>query len=109
MPRIPLDRVIAERKLLLDGDSVVTVRIAAPEHEDEQTCICRYEISGVAHAGPGYARGVDTAQALVLALNMIAVVLATSREAKAGRLEWLGDKADFGFPFLVDIARPSNG
>ena len=96
---------IAERTLLLDGEPTVAVRVFCPEWDDEQTASCSYEIAGLQHAGPGRAFGVDTVQALILALHLIAVVLENSAEAKSGRLNWLDDD-HFGFRYPDDrVAR----
>jgi hypothetical protein len=98
MAQIERASIIAERKLLLDGEPSVVVRIAKPELDDESTHVCRYEIVGLAYAGPGRACGADAMQALVLALNLIAVVIETSAEARAGRL----GAEDFGFRYPDD-------
>lgn len=99
-----LDHVIAERTLLLDGEPKVTVRIARPEPADEGEYVCRYEIAGLAHVGPGRIYGADGVQALVLALHLIAVKLEGSVEAKAGRLGPLDHTGSFGLRYPDDAA-----
>jgi uncharacterized protein DUF6968 len=45
-----------------------------------------------------WSTGVDAAQALVMALQMIGVEIYTSRHHESGRLRWLAAGAGYGFP-----------
>jgi hypothetical protein len=104
-------QIVAECELALDGKSAIAVRIMKPELDDDgSTYVCRYEIGGLQHPGPGRAYGADGVQALLLALHMIAVVLETSAEAKAGRLGPLDRFGSLGFRYPDDVhARTSHG
>jgi hypothetical protein len=86
--------VIASRKLALDGEDKVTVLIGKPEKcPDEDDYYCPYQIVGVGSARVRLAIGVDTTQALQLALKMIGADL----HASGAKLTWL-DEAELGFP-----------
>jgi hypothetical protein len=50
-----------------------------------------------------FAYGVDSMQALLLAMQGIATDLYTSEAAKSGQLEWLGQH-NFGLPVADSIA-----
>ena len=96
--------VIAVRHLRVTGaDATVTVMIGKPKpFPDGQDYYCPYQIRGLGSEGVRYAGGVDSVQALVMALEGIRTTLSTSQEAKAGRLNWL-DQSDLGFPLPSSI------
>ncbi len=97
--------VIAERTLMLDGRPRVTIRIFRPVSEGEKAW-CAYEIAGLASPrGSGRAPGVDTYEALLTALQLCAVLVELSEEARWGRLSWLGLNDEFGLRFTDDLAR----
>lgn len=81
------------------GVAEVTLSLGRPRPvPDEEDWFCPYRFAGEGGARISCAFGVDALQALVLALNMIAIELHASEEAKAGRMTWLG-QSDLGLPF----------
>lgn len=93
--------VIASRELSLSTGKKVTVLIGKPEpYPDGRDFYCPYQILGIGAERVRYAGGLDSAQALILALNKIGADLYASAEAKAGQLSWTtgGDVGDLGFP-----------
>ena len=99
--------VIAERRFKKTGSSdLVVVRIGKPEKFTEsEDFYCPYEIIGVGKGKIRYAGGVDSAQALLLALKMIGADLYTSKEIEPGHLVWEGSKkGDLGFPVPSSIS-----
>jgi hypothetical protein len=91
--------VIATRSIALLGDTqAVTVTIGTPQaFSDGKDYYCPYQIIGIGDERIRYASGVDTIQALFLALKKIGSVLHSSDPARAGSLTWLGN-SDLGFP-----------
>jgi hypothetical protein len=93
--------VIATRDFVLDGMEKVTVSIGKPQQlPDHEDWYCPYRTLGVGSGKVRCAYGVDSAQALILALSMIGAELYTSDEYETGRLCWFGPppKGDLGFP-----------
>lgn len=91
---------IARRTLRLNcdgGERSVVVTIFMPEpHGDDY--ICRFLIDGINCTSVPGAKGVDPIQAIILALTIIGAALYTSAEYTNGRLRWLDDSDDLGFP-----------
>ncbi len=84
--------VVAERTLELDGIANGALRIETPELDPKGHWRCDYEL-----AWPGFERrrssaGVDSYQALSLALVSSVVEIAVSDDFKAGRIGALGVK-----------------
>ena len=97
--------IIARRLLKLaseTGDINVPVTISAPE-PDELDWICRFEIGWPAETRHGYAMGIDSMQALLLALQIIGAELNTSADHEDGRLAWLEPGSGYGFPVPASI------
>lgn len=90
--------IIAERELEVSDGRTVRVRIGKPQPFPEgHSFYCPFQIAGLGKEIIIRAGGVDTFQALILALQMIGATLYTSDEARAGKLTWLG-KRNFGIP-----------
>ena len=92
--------VVAERRLIVtspSGDTEVPVRLFQPEN-DEGMWICRYEIEWPGQKRSHFAGGVDSFQALILALQMIGAELYASAHHKAGSLKWFERYRGYGFP-----------
>ncbi|MBX6322975.1 MAG: DUF2379 family protein [Rhodospirillaceae bacterium] len=105
MSEAAASEVIAERTLMLDGRPRVTIRIYRPVSEGGKAW-CAYEIAGIAGPrGSGRAPGVDTCEALLTALQLCAVLVELSEEARWGRLSWLGLNDEFGLRYSDDPAR----
>jgi hypothetical protein len=98
--------VIASRTLTLrdrGGTVEIPVRLFAPENEKPGVWRCRYEIGWPdgAHALAGY--GVDSIQAIVIALGMIGAEIYASNYHKAGTLSWDKPGNGYGFPVAPSI------
>ena len=90
--------VIAERQLELEDDRRVSVLIGKPlRYPEEDDFYCPFQITGIGNGKVRYACGIDTVQALVLTLNIIAAELYTSDEARSGKLTWWGQR-NLGIP-----------
>ncbi len=98
-----LEYVIAVRELELDHDQKITIKIGKPEiYPEADHHYCPYQILGIGKESIRYANGVDSVQALLLALSKIGIELYTSDEVKTGKLKWLG-MTDLGFPLPESI------
>ena len=103
---------IAETHYDLDEETVI-VRIFAPVlrvgvGREPPSHTCDYEIVGLGRPRAGKVEGVDSLQALVLALNTVAAELYCSAEYREGRLRWFGD-LNLGLPVegaLRDLVPP---
>jgi hypothetical protein len=82
-------------------DRPVQVLIAAPEPEPgKDDFICKWQALGVGDEEARISYGVDSAQALVLALHMIAAYLEAHKEEN--HLWWLDHKdPNLGFPSIL--------
>jgi Domain of unknown function (DUF6968) len=92
--------IIANRDLVLADGKEVIVKIGKPEKfPDSEDYYCPYQIIGIGNERVRYAGGIDSIQALLLALKMIGTDLYMSNEAKTGILSWKGgEKGNLGFP-----------
>jgi hypothetical protein len=92
--------MIATRILKLKGsqsDADVEVSIFAPE-PDGSSWKCAYEIGWPGNKWSSQAGGIDSIQALVLALQKIAVEIYYSDYHKSGKLFWDSPGSGYGFP-----------
>lgn len=90
--------LIARRELSFSNGDKVAVLIGKPEpYPDGEDFYCPYQILSIGSECVRYACGIDSAQALLLALNKINADLNCSREAETGQLSWVGS-GDLGFP-----------
>jgi uncharacterized protein DUF6968 len=97
--------IIAHRRLILNGPSgevEVPVRLFQPE-EDGAAWICRYEIEWPSEKRSRYAAGVDSIQALMLALQLIGIEIYTSRYHRSRSLKWLEKYQGYGFPLSPNV------
>ncbi len=104
--------IIAKRELLLADGKRVFVLIGRPEKfPDSDDYYCPFQITGIGNEKIKCVGGIDSIQALLLALNMVGIDLYTSSGAKAGYLRWVaGEKGELGFPLpdiLSDFIRES--
>jgi hypothetical protein len=93
--------IVAKRSLKVrnaDGETEVPIRIFAPEELAERSWGCRYEIDWPNRRKAMTAHGVDSVQALELALRMIGAELYTSSYHKAGELVHETPGGGYGFP-----------
>ena len=100
-----LGTVIAERRLILDPDETVTVRIGLPftpeAHPNESWC--PYQIEGLGTGKVRRAIGIDDFQSLWLALVTVGSTLYASEENKTGRLHSFPGSDDLGLPVLDSL------
>jgi hypothetical protein len=93
--------MIASRLLTLrrtSGNVDVRVAIFAPEQGEAGHWSCRYQIQWPDRPREFFAEGIDSMQALVCALQMIAADIYSSDEHLSGRLMWGDPKEGYGFP-----------
>ena len=92
--------IIATRTLMLRQgaeDQPVPVNIHAPVEAD-RCWECHFAIGWPVEPKSGVARGFDGPQALILAMQRIAVELYGSPHHAAGALRWGDAGAGYGFP-----------
>jgi len=92
--------LIATRVLILrrpSGDIEIPIRIFAPEQQ-EVDWACQIEIGWPEGTFSKAIYGVDAAQALQLALQLIGVQIYTSAHHASGKLTWLDSGKGYGFP-----------
>jgi hypothetical protein len=92
---------IAERilKIRQSGTELeVPIRIYAPECDATNAWSCAYEIGWQGAPRRFSSGGIDSVQALVLALQMIGAELYSSQHHAAGRLAWEEVGGGHGFP-----------
>ena len=97
--------LIAQRRLIVSspsGDQDVPVRLFQPEQNDG-AWICRYEIDWPNEKWSRFAAGVDSVQALILALQKIGVEIYTSSYHQSGSLRWLERQSEYGFPVPSNV------
>lgn len=95
---------IASRQLRLHrptGDIDVPVDIFLPERHD-QGWKCQYEIGWPHEKWISFGAGQDSIQALLSALQKIAIEIYFSDEHKSGNLNWGEDWKGYGFPVPRD-------
>ena len=98
--------IIATRVLTLAATKTVTISIGTPTaYPDGNDFYCPYQIVGIGSGQIRYASGVDSFQALYLAMKKIGADINTSSEAKSGDLTWLGNR-DLGFPVPLGFSVP---
>lgn len=102
--------LIAARTLVLrrtDGETSEVIILLGkprrlPEHDDY---CCPYQIKGAGDEKIRYTCGVDSFQALHLALSTLGVELEVLNKALAGRLKWeCDDTGRLGFPGFVSYS-----
>ncbi len=97
---------IATRRLTLttpSGSRPLDIRIMAPQAE-ETGWSCAFEIDWPDGLARKAAYGVDSAQALILALQMVGICLYTSQYHAAGQLSFEKPGQGYGFPGTSTIS-----
>jgi uncharacterized protein DUF6968 len=97
--------VIATRrlKLQLPAEEIdVSVRIFLPE-ADNDSWRCAYEIDWPNEKRSSAAVGVDSVQALILALQKIGIEIYTSDYHRQGQLGWFEANQGYGFPVTKNV------
>jgi hypothetical protein len=86
-----------------DGNSTVTIKIGKPVDVETGMSYCAFQILGIGNERIRSAIGVDSVQALILALTKIGTDLYMSPESRAGRLSWMGDPSgNLGMPVISE-------
>jgi Domain of unknown function (DUF6968) len=108
--KVELGQVVAERRLRLLGhpDVEVWVRLGQPRpfpDDPNKNYYCPYQIAGIGDARVRYAGGVDSLQALELALHILPTELDRLRQQHAA-LGWEdAPEGDYGFSKAVSTFR----
>ena len=107
---VEMRQVIAERVLILAPDGQVTARIGLPftPADYPQESWCPWQIEGLGAGRVRAAVGVDSVQALSLAMRTLGSDLYASEEYRSGRLMAFPDEphGDLGFPRWPDPEPP---
>jgi hypothetical protein len=97
-----IGEVIAVRRLFLidKPDREILVKMGKPQKTPgEQDFYCPYQITGLGDEKPGASVGIDSFQAMQLALRSISGKLMLLNRNSDGRLRWECDEqGGFGFP-----------
>jgi hypothetical protein len=102
-----MSEFIAERELEFQDESdvqKVSVRLRAPQREPDGAWRCSYLIEGLPGTDDARERaayGVDSMQAIILALVAVGNELATAPESLRRSLRYLGSD-NLGFPVMSD-------
>jgi hypothetical protein len=99
-----LGQIIASRTLSFADGGEITIRVGQPfmpPNYGGNFC-CPYQIDGIGDGKIRYGSGVDSLQALYIALINISTDLYPSEEAKAGKITWQGER-DLGLPMAEAI------
>ena len=89
---------LCTRKLRVEGvEQEVVVCLGKPEQRSEREFVCPFQVTGIGNSELQYAHGVDSFQALILALEGIRVTL----EKGGQSCTWIGEEGDHGFPRYV--------
>jgi len=98
--------IVATRTLTLRGadtNSEIAIRIFVPEEQEPGVWSCRYEIDWPEGTRKFAAHGIDSVQAIELALKMIGSEIYTSEYHKSGNLMWDEQGKGYGFPVARNI------
>lgn len=85
------------------GETKIPIRIFAPEKTTHGSWSCRYEIDWPDKKHALDVGGLDSAQALVLALQIIGAEIYSSSYHKAGNLYWDKPGNGYGFPVVPTL------
>lgn len=91
---------VLERSLIYaapTGEIAIRVTVEKPEKRDAYWS-CAYKIDWPGEARRGFGYGIDSTQALLLALRAIGTDLYTSDYHRSGRLRWDETGRGYGFP-----------
>jgi Domain of unknown function (DUF6968) len=86
-----------------DGEMEISIRIFAPEKKASGSWFCRYEVDWPGEDHKMEIGGVDSVQALVLALQSIGAEIYSSNYHKAGQLFFDKPGAGYGFPVMPTL------
>lgn len=98
--------VIASRDLTMTvdgGEVAVPVKIYAPADKGDHWR-CEFEIGWPDRTRRGKGYGIDSTQALLVAMQSIGVELYTSEAHNAGRLKWDRPRGGYGFPLRSGVS-----
>jgi len=98
--------MIASRSLRLReglNEIVIAIHIFAPERHENGAWSCRYEIGWPEGKETRCGWGVDSVQAIVLALQAIGTDIYTSNYHKSGDLFFVEPGKGYGFPVPITL------
>lgn len=98
--------MIAIRVLRLRGSNAdvdIPIRVFLPEAGEKDAWSCRFEIDWPHGKRSVSAWGVDSVQAILLALQMVGAEIYTSDYHKSGNLVWREPAQGYGFPVPSSI------
>jgi hypothetical protein len=98
--------IIATRTLKLrdaDGDTDIPIRVFAPEEASDGSWSCHYEIDWPEGLWSMKSGGVDSVQAIFLALQMIGSEIYATTYHKAGQLFFESPGRGYGFPVATTL------
>jgi hypothetical protein len=93
-----IETIIARRILETKDGREIEIIIGAPQpFPDDADYFCPFQVNGLGDARIYYAGGVDSYQALILALKKLTVHMVTMDAVKNGEVQWLdGSEPDLG-------------
>jgi hypothetical protein len=98
--------IIADRILMLrtgNGDIKIPVRVFLPDKGSSSAWSCRYEIDWPDKKSALDVGGVDSIQAITLALQLIGAEIYSSSYHKSGILYWEAPGKGYGFPVTAGL------
>jgi hypothetical protein len=98
--------VIVNRNLKFEtesGEKDIPIKIYLPIQQNDDSWQCEYEIGWPAEVRKSKAFGIDSIQALSLAMQKIGSEIYTSDAHRSGKLMWLKRKDGYGFPLPSGI------
>ncbi|WP_336486451.1 DUF6968 family protein [Methylobacterium nigriterrae] len=96
--------IIAERIIYFlesNAKKAISIKISIPE-SDGSSWVCHYEIDWPDHPRKSFAAGIDSVQALHLALQKIGIDIYMSKYHQTGNLYWESPNNGYGFPIPKD-------
>lgn len=93
-----INSVIAKRTLQAKDGREIEIIFGMPEKfPDDDDFYCPFQIFGLGDEKVRYAGGVDSMQALILALKKLSYYVTSLDEVKNGEIQWLdGSNPDLG-------------
>lgn len=93
-----IENVVARRSFQMKDGRNIEIVIGAPQpFSDDADYFCPFQMIGLGDARVYYAGGVDSYQALILALKKLTVHMVTMDAVKNGEVQWLdGSEPDLG-------------
>lgn len=93
-----IDSIVARRTLQAKSGREVEIIFGKPEKfPDDDDFFCPFQVLGAGDEKVRYAGGIDSMQALILALKKLSYYVTTLDEVTNGEIQWLdGSEPDLG-------------